>query len=81
MQVQGDIGLTEKKIFSEIARKAEKYLKDEGSIPDVRLMLLLGFSPPSWKIWKSKLAEIFSINTYSKLDNDKGEIEIKIVYC
>jgi len=69
--------LTKKKFFSEIAKKAKEYVEEEGSMHDVILMLRLGFSPPSWKIWKSKLAEMFSINTFSKLDSKTVRIKIE----
>ena len=69
--------MTEKIKFSEIAGKAIEYVGEEGSMHDVILMLRLGFSPPSWKIWKSKLAEMFSINTFSKLDSKTVRIKIE----
>jgi len=72
--------LTEKIKFSEIAGKAIEYVGEEGSMHDVILMLRLGFSPPSWKIWKSKLAEMFSIKTFSKLGDDSGTVRIKMEY-
>jgi len=69
--------LTQKLVFSEIAMIALKVISREGSVHDVVLMQQLGFTPPSWKIWKPKLIEIFSINTFSKLDSKTGKIKIE----
>jgi len=66
MQVQGGIGLTQKLVFTEIAVKAMEYVIEQGSVHDVRLMQHLDFSPQSWRVWKPKLIEIFSIQTFGK---------------
>ena len=60
--------------------KAMEIVKEQGSIPDVMLMQLLGFTPPSWKVWKPKLIEIFSIKTFPKSYDDKEAGKIMIEY-
>jgi len=69
--------LTQKLEFTEIAVKAMEYVIEQGSVHDVRLMQHLDFSPQSWRVWKLKLIEIFSIQTFSKSDSKTGKIKIE----
>ena len=69
--------MTQKLEFNEIAVKAMEYVIEQGSVHDVRLMQHLDFSPQSWRVWQPKLIEIFSIQTFSKLDNKTGKIKIE----
>jgi len=64
-------------VFSEIAVKAMEYVIEQGSVHDVRLMQHLDFSPQSWRVWKPKLIEIFSIQTFGKSDSKTGKIKIE----
>ena len=80
MQVQGGIGLTQKLVFTDIAVKAMEYVKEQGSVHDVVLMQQLEFTPQSWRIWKPKLIEIFSIRTFRKSSGRDEVGRIKIEY-
>jgi len=57
-----------------------EHVREQGSVHDVRLMQNLDFSPQSWRVWKPKLIEIFSIHTFAKSYDDKEEGKIKIEY-
>jgi hypothetical protein len=53
----------------------------EGEMSDVILMVKLKFTPPSWKIWKAKLIEWFSLKRYTGTIKGSGEkVQYKIVY-
>ena len=71
--------MTKKLVFSEIAVKGMEYVKEQGSIPDVMLMQRLGFTPPSWKVWKPALIDIYSIHTFPKSygRDEVGKIKIE----
>lgn len=49
--------MTYKKDFKSIWSQLNDILKEETFILDVDLMIKLRFSPPSWKVWKSKFLE------------------------
>jgi hypothetical protein len=53
-------------IWSNLVERIAK--KDVGDIiPDFSMMSHLGFTPPSWKTWKSKLIEKASWTNYDRI--------------
>ena len=80
MQIQGGIDLTEKLKFSEIVVRAFELIIKQESLYDIILMQQLGFNPSSWKIWRPAIAQFFSFNKFTRKDNEKGIIKIKIEY-
>lgn len=59
-----------KKSFIDIASEAIEIIKEEKSIPDVMLMIRLGFNPEGWRRWRTKLIELFKLRTFP--DNSKN---------
>lgn len=73
--------MTEKISFGKKWGQILVSVERQKQIADVDLMLILGFTPPSWKIWKPKLIE------YSMLDHiitskfsEEDKTPYKIVY-
>ena len=50
--------------FGHFSRHVAHLIYNEGKIYDVILMEKTEFTPSSWKAWKSKLIEKFSITAY-----------------
>lgn len=54
---------------------------DNSIVPDVLLMDELGFTPHTWKVWKSKFIERSQYGTCSKKNYNTNEIvDFKIIY-
>lgn len=54
---------------------------DEVVIPDVLLMIQLGFTPHSWKVWKAKFIERSKYGTLKRVKQDtQKEVLFKIKY-
>ena len=73
--------MTEKKSFSKNWDYLVSVVFDNGPVPDVLLMLELKFTPPSWKIWKSKFLERSKYGTYTKKRYPSNkEVTFSIIY-
>jgi len=67
--------------FEHFSNHARRLIIDEGIMPDVTLMEKLNFTPPSWKIWKPKLIEKFSLGKYDGTIKESGKkIQYQITY-
>ncbi len=69
--------------FEDLTEHVRKLIarEGEGEILDVILMVKLNFTPPSWKIWKPKLIEWFSLKKYTGIsDESREKISYRIVY-
>ncbi len=60
--------------------KGVEFVKERGSVQDVTLMLRLGATPQSWRVWKPALIDIYSIHTFPKSFEDDNAGRIKIEY-
>ena len=72
--------LKQTKDFVEIIIEASKIIQNNGSISDVDLMIKLDFTPPSWKVWKSKLVEKLSDYIMDNLCSENINSKVKITY-
>ena len=69
------------KDFEHFAKCAANLILKEEEMADVLLMNELNFTPPSWKIWKSKLIEWFAVNVYAITNNETNLVtSYKIIY-
>jgi len=73
--------MTQKIIFSDITTKAFRVIERRETMLDVDLMIVLGFSPPAWKVWKPQLIQKLTNMMLPKTENNEdGYIVIKITY-
>jgi len=73
--------MTEKISFTKKWNYLVQVVFDNRYVPDVLLMEKLGFSPHSWKVWKSKFIERSRYGTQTKTQYDtKKEVTFKIKY-
>jgi len=68
--------MTRKLDFRSVCEKLGKIFKPGiGSSRDVQIMISLGFSPTSWKVWRPKLIE-YCLDEEYYFDNSDEKFEI-----
>jgi len=65
--------MKQKLTFPDIVINAFQYIESEKTVLDVDLMIRLGFTPPTWKVWKPKLIQKLTNFTSSKTEAEKGD--------
>jgi len=72
--------MTQKKHFSYIWDRLAHIVKDQNKIGDANLMMELDFSPPSWKVWKSKFIEKSNCTVFTIKTQDETMTNHRIIY-
>ena len=73
--------MSERKSFAEIANKTFELIERKKILLDVDLMMALGFTPPTWKVWKPKLIQKLTNYTREKMDAEIDDhTQIRINY-
>lgn len=65
--------MTDKRQFADIAIEAFQFIEREKTVLDVDLMIRLGFTPPTWKVWKPKIIQKLMNFTLGKTEAEKGD--------